>query len=106
MSNRGFIRAKYPDMILPDTAPFKIIKLIENIGKNIAEKTNSSEIQAEEVRLGEALSVEETEALATLASKMKKIGKTIDVSFVTDTNGYELKSFLMFGKTRIELTPI
>lgn len=105
MSNRGFIRAKYPDMILPDTAPFKIIKLIENIGKNIAEKTSTREVQAEEVRLGEALSVEEAAALETLATKMTKAGVTIDVSFVTDTNGYELKSFLTFGKNRIELIP-
>ena len=106
MSNRGFIRAKYPDMILPDTAPFRIIKLIESIGKNISEKTASGEVQVEEVRLGEALSVEEAEALETLTAKMKKTGATIDVSFVTDTNGYELKSFLTFGKTRIELIPI
>ena len=105
MSNRGFIRAKYPDMILPDTAPFKIIKLIENIGKNISEKTSIREVQAEEVRLGEALSVEEAEALESLATKMTKAGVSIDVSFVTDTNGYELKSFLTFGKTRIELIP-
>jgi len=106
MSNRGAIRSKYPDMILPDTAPFKIIKLIESIGKNIAEKTSTREVQVEEARLGEALSVEEAAALETLSTKMSKEGSPIDVSFVTDTNGYELKSFLTFGKSRIELTPI
>jgi hypothetical protein len=105
MSNRGFIRAKYADMILPDTAPFKIIKLIESIGKNLAEKTSSLEVQAEEVRLGEALSVEEASELKAMADSMKKPMGAVDVSFVSDTNGYELKSFLTFGKARIDLIP-
>jgi hypothetical protein len=108
MSNRGFIRSQYPDMIIPDVAPYKIIKLIENIGRSIAMKTTSKDMIAEETKIGEAISVEEAAELEKLSSKIEKAISEFkfDVSFVKDTDGYELQSFLEIGKGRIQLIPV
>jgi hypothetical protein len=96
-TNRGFIRATHPGMLLPDTAPNQFIKHIESVGKTIARKNLVEKDLPEQptsVELREYAAVEE-----------RVVGDTTILP-VTKGNPYEMKSLYTFHRMRPILMPV
>jgi hypothetical protein len=101
MTNRGFLKANYGDMILPESPTYKIIRFIENIGNNISSKRGAI---PEEARIGEALSVEEEDVLKDDIPKVIEDGIIeLIVSYVKGAGDYDLQSYISIGGLRPKL---
>lgn len=99
-TNRGFLRATHPGMILPDTVPNQFIKHIESVGKKISQRRVHS------------TSIYDTYELPT-SLEMREYGAPEDIDFGDSTiipipkaNPYEMRSMYRFDKMRPKLMPV
>lgn len=97
--NRGFLKATHSSMLLPDDAPYQIVKHTENIGKKISRALAPGIISEGEI----VSSVE----IRDYASKLETdIIKGKNITLVPSANGYEMKSMFAFDKFRPILNPV
>lgn len=101
-TNRGFLRATHPGMILPDTTPTQFIKHIESVGKKISQRQVHS------------TSIYDTYVHELPTSvEMREYGATEDIDFgdskiihIADANPYEMRSVYRFHRIRPKLMPV
>jgi len=96
--NRSYLKATHPRMILPEKPSNIQVIQTERFGTKISLTTNIPDFE-------ETIYTDEEEALVEyLTDSMEK--PSFDITYSGKGTGYEMKTFLSFGKKRYELTPL
>lgn len=99
MSNRGFIRATHPSMLLPDSSPNQIIRHIESIGKTIAQTRRIRERDL----FGDVVS--SAEMREYIAAEEGVVGES-NIYPIKGANPFVMKSSYSFNRIRPKLNPV